>query len=52
MENKRVQMNLSTKQKQSYRWKKQTYVYQGVRGWKGSTGRMGLIYIHYYIFNR
>ena len=31
---KRVQMNLSTEQKQSYRCRKQTYGYQGVRwGW-------------------
>ena len=29
---RRVPMNLSTKQKQSYRCRKQTYGYQGVRG--------------------
>ena len=28
---KRVRMNFSTKQKQSYRWRKHIYSYQGVR---------------------
>ena len=32
---KMVQMNLSTKQKESYRCRKQTYGYHGVRGGDG-----------------
>ena len=32
---KRIQMNLSTKEKDSYRYRKQIYVYEGVRiNWK------------------
>ena len=44
-----IQMNLSTKQKESYRSRKQTYGYQGVRGgginWKIGIDINTLLYI-------
>ena len=44
-------MNLFTKQKQNYRYRKQTYAYQ-----KGTVGRrdmsLELTYIYYYIEDR
>ena len=42
-----LQMNLPTKEKQSYKWRKYTYGYQGVR--RGEIiGRLGLAYTQYW----
>ena len=52
MENKKGANELVYKTETELQMVKADLCLPGCKGMEGSTGRMGLIYIHYYIFNR